>query len=354
MFDKEDLNYVISVLKGENVYECRDWYAVSGFLSCHKISGLFYNRALKGEVFLPDKIRKKLREDFFRQKMKVELLRKELVSVTDKLADVKYSVLKGSVLSNIYYPAENDNIYEDGERVSNDIDLLVRQEDIAVVSELLKEMEFEQGIYDFESKSIRKFSRTEIVKRRMNRGEIAPFVKLTENAEFPFVEIDINFSLGNVPGVGNELLTAIVESSEIRKGKIPLKAATDELFFLHLIMHQYKESELLFMAQRNKDFDLYKLADIYYLIQKNFINYNTLEGYVRRYGVEQETGTVLEQVGEVFEDEKITELSKKYSHSPVKIKDYENKKIYVRTASVSDCIREFSSARFLKEVKNDR
>ena len=56
MLDKEDLNYVISVLKGENVYECHDWYAVSGFLSCHKISGLFYNRALEGEVFLPDKI----------------------------------------------------------------------------------------------------------------------------------------------------------------------------------------------------------------------------------------------------------------------------------------------------------
>lgn len=42
---EQDLKYVVSVLKDEKTNGVPDWYAVLGFLSCHRIAGLFYKHA---------------------------------------------------------------------------------------------------------------------------------------------------------------------------------------------------------------------------------------------------------------------------------------------------------------------
>ena len=41
----QDLKYVVSVLKDKKTNGAPDWYAVLGFLSCHRIAGLFYKHA---------------------------------------------------------------------------------------------------------------------------------------------------------------------------------------------------------------------------------------------------------------------------------------------------------------------
>ena len=92
------------------------------------------------------------------------------------------------------------------------------------------------------------YSRLEILKRRMNRGETAPFLKTTGDSETPFIEIDINFSLGNIPGEKEGLLSEMITTGKVYRGKVCMRVADEELFFLHLIMHQYKESCLYFMV----------------------------------------------------------------------------------------------------------
>lgn len=149
--------------------------------------------------------------------------------------------LKGSVLSNAKF--DTKRIYTDGERVSNDIDILVAPTEITAVSDVLRDLNFIQGIYDRNKREIFEFSRMEIIKRRMTRGEVAPFVKITDNAEFPFVETDINFSLGNTPEDGQELLRAIIQTASYRKGEADIYSPNNEMFFVHLIMHQFKEAE---------------------------------------------------------------------------------------------------------------
>ena len=55
---EQDLKYVVSVLKDEKTNGVPDWYAVLGFLSCHRIAGLFYKHAQKCGLELPKKAEK--------------------------------------------------------------------------------------------------------------------------------------------------------------------------------------------------------------------------------------------------------------------------------------------------------
>ena len=347
---EKDLQFVISVLKSEVPSGEPDWYAVMGFLFCHRVAGLFYNRAGRLGLELPKKAEKILADVFLRQKRKVLFLREAIGAITDKLAETNtpYMLLKGSVLSHL--SDAQKRIYEDGERLSDDIDLLVRPTEIAAVSRILHSLGFEQGTYILESDAIRPFSRTEIVKRRINRGEVAPFVKRTGDGEFPFVEADINFSLGNTPSEGMELLDAMVSSATTVREKVTMRVAGPELFFLHLIMHQYKESCLLFMTKRNKDLDLYKLADIYYLLKTGVVDKQRLNEYIGTYRLAQPAGVVLGQVGEIFADAEIMALAKTFVCETPAVVDYDNKKTYVWRATLTERLCTLATESFLEEI----
>ena len=206
-------------------------------------------------------------------------------------------------------------------------------------------------LIDEETGEIKEFSRMEIVRRRMNRGEVAPFVKTTSNKEFPFIEIDINFSLGNTPSAGTALLNEMIEHTVERRGKVLMCVPDEELFFLHLIMHQYKESCLLFMVERNKDLDLYKLADIYYLYKADVLDMERLDRLVEKHALNQEIGTVLKQVGEAFGDKEMLETAKKFNAEEPLVIDYENKKQYCWRGNVMKRLCSMNEKQYLKEVK---
>ena len=123
-----------------------------------------------------------------------------------------------------------------------------------------------------------------------------------------------------------EFFKDMIEETVEQKGKILMRVPDSELFLLHLIMHQYKESCLLFMVERSKDLDLYKLADIYYLFKADIIDFVHLEELVEKHSLQQEIGTVLKQVGEVFMDEEIMCYANKFDSNVPIIIDYENKK----------------------------
>lgn len=351
---EKDFYYVISILKGEEPIEAPDWFSVLGFLSCNRIEGLFYNRAQKNNVNLPKKIEKILETAFEKQKRKVVFMRNELKAITEGLEEdcVQYMLLKGSVLSNL--SKEDAVIYEDGERISNDIDLLVKPDEIASVVKSLYKLGFVQGVYDQEEDKVKEFFRLEIVKRRMNRGEIAPFVKKTGNIEFPFIEIDINFSLGNTPSEGAVLINEMITSSKNYFGEVKMKVSSEELFFTHLIMHQYKELCLLFMVERNKDLDLYKLADIYYILKANVLNLESLHEIIEKYKLQQEFGVVLQQIGELFFDEEILDYSKRFISEIPMVVDFDTKKMYEWKATYLERMCSFDSKGFLFEVRYDK
>ena len=347
---RDNVSYIANVLKGIKPNVEPDWFEVVGFLCSHKIAGLFYNKAKIAGIELPKKIDFILRGMFEKQARSVACKRAYLNEISRELVhcDAKYVFLKGSVLANV--PFGRNHVYVDGERVSNDIDILVLPSNITAIGNALRNIGFVQGRYDSGKREIIGFSRAEIIKRRMTRGEVAPFVKLTGNAEFPFIEIDLNFSLGNTPEYGQDLLRAIIESANCDVGESCILKPSNEMFFIHLIMHQYKESCLYFMVQRSKELDMYKLADIYYLLKNNVIDLNILDGIIKQYGIADRAGAVLKQVGDVFDDDRIRQMAEEYGGEQPLVIDYENKKQYEWQADICERIRMFSAIDCLKEV----
>ena len=197
------------------------------------------------------------------------------------------------------------------------------------------------------------YSRLEILKRRMNRGETAPFLKTTGDSETPFIEIDINFSLGNIPGEKEGLLSEMITTGKVYRGKVCMRVADEELFFLHLIMHQYKESCLYFMVEKGKDLDLYKLTDIYYLWKAECFDKERLKRLSRKYGVVKEVGTILGQVGRIFSDEEISSAAEEYGDKRPEVVDYESKKRYRWTADEWTRLCRFDAKNLLCEIKEN-
>lgn len=125
------------------------------------------------------------------------------------------------------------------------------------------------------------------------------------------------------------------------------------MFFLHLVLHQYKESALYFTAARGKDLDLYKLADIYYLWRAEAFDKERLKALSVKYGLKREIGAVLSQVGKIFNDTEIVTASEEYGGLQPEVYDYERKKRYRWTAGVSERIRIFDGKAYLREKKEN-
>ena len=104
------------------------------------------------------------------------------------------------------------------------------------------------------------------------------------------------------------------------------------------------------MVERNKDLDLYKLADIYYLLKADVLDYERLEMLVKRHSLNQEVGTVLKQVGEIFADYEIADYAKKFESIEPIVIDYENKKKYKWTEIVAKRLCSLDSRKYLIEV----
>ena len=148
------------------------------------------------------------------------------------------------IIAWLYVKAKNKNTMNNRkehfmkmERVSNDIDILVSQADLNNIQILLNELGFKQGYYDLRQKKTVEFSRKEVLNRRMNRGETAPFIFETRNQIMPFIEIDINFSLGYTPQYGKEMLNDFLKNTFYYSGKVHggLSSLNIDDFFLQLI-----------------------------------------------------------------------------------------------------------------------
>ncbi|UJF31352.1 nucleotidyltransferase family protein [Paenibacillus hexagrammi] len=85
---------------------------------------------------------------------------------------IPHAFLKGSILAHSIYPA--------GCRISSDIDILLRAEDLTACGHVLKELGFIQGFYDENERIVVPATRREILNHRMNYGEVVPYRKAVQ------------------------------------------------------------------------------------------------------------------------------------------------------------------------------
>lgn len=195
-----------------------------------------------------------------------------------KNADFPYALLKGAYLIT--------NIYNLGDRVSNDVDILINEKNIGACKKLLQSNGFRQG--EVVNGEFKEASRMDIIMSKMNFGETIPFVKMSEEG---YINVDINFSLDYKPMEDDGIITKMLEN----RVEIPIENATlvtlePADFLIHLCLHLYKEATTWDWVERRKDLNLYKFNDIYNVLKKNVNDKlpDILVTKINNYGVKKE------------------------------------------------------------------
>ena len=246
----------LALLNGETP-DCSqiDWYEFSGFCDFHRIAGYLADKLPAG---VPPQVRRHFDLQRACQALRQQTLSDAAAEIEKALTEkgLSHAFLKGSALCGECYAA--------GERDSNDVDLLILPEDAGGAGKTLEALGYVQG--RVEAGEIVPFSRAEIVSRRMNRGETAPYVRRAETALAPFVEIDLNFSPDELPASDPRVVREFLSRSRPNARGLTVLSDVDSLIFL--CTHLYKEATVLSMVRRYKDLELYKYLDLSKLIPR--------------------------------------------------------------------------------------
>jgi len=191
----------------------------------------------------------------------------------------KYALLKGAYLTS--------QLYKEGHRTSNDIDILISADDISSLQDVLLKNGFVQGQYK-KGKGIIESSRMEVIQARMNFGETIPFLKMIGDNP---LEIDINFSVDFKPEGNKGIVKDLLDSTMgFKAGEYEPKTLNAADFLIHLCCHLYKEATTYHWVEDHRDLQLYKFSDINLYLHKfgNDNYFNKLLQRVKVFNVEKE------------------------------------------------------------------
>lgn len=355
---KKDLKFVIDILKNKTVKDnINDWYSLLGFIEINKLSGYIINRLKKKKFEIPKLIYSSLYNTYSLQKVRNNVLRKFINKISYELEvqHINHAFLKGSILSNCLFENDKTPIYKQGERTSNDIDILINPKELGKVEKILKKLHFKQGYYDYQKEKIVLFDRKEIICRRMNRNETAPWVLKTTNTIVPFIEIDINFSTSNLSN-DNTLTEKILSNTKCYKSidNNYIRTLEKYNFIIHLILHTYKELINKFQVDRHKDIQLYKFLDLYLLLSKN-IDLNELLKLVKEYKIEYETFIIFYKLYEIFDSKSFMNFCFNFDYEslPLIIQDFKTKQLYIFKDTINERLLNFDNTKSLIKYNDE-
>lgn len=181
----------------------------------------------------------------------------ELLSEVLSPCEGKYAMLKGALLC---------KLYPKGYRTSNDIDLLVSENDVTTVANRLLGAGFKQG--NIRNGDFVPATRKEIIESKMMRGETVPFVKQVDLPNMKYLEVDINFSVDYKNGDKDTVADMLSKAKRYTIDDISVVTLREEDFFIHLCGHLYKEATTLPWILMKRDMTLYKYLDINLLLHR--------------------------------------------------------------------------------------
>ncbi len=294
-----------------------NWIEVLGYLCYHRVAGLAYDivnsvnvRKLDFPVFFT------LYMIHQSQKIRTEVQKQYIKNISLQLnkSNIEHVFLKGSVLSSTIYPT--------GTRSSNDIDILVSRKSIQKVKKLLLELDFVQGIYDFEKNTIKEFDQQTIIDSINKRGEMAPFVKIVNKTAIKTVDVDVNFSMHWLSNDTDEAVSYFLKNRILIPfdTNFSVYSLKKEHLFTQLCSHIYKDSVILDIVKKRKVLDLYKFVDIYVFIIRYFkeIDIEKIFQDSIKYSFDRQVFFTLNYVAKIFPEildiENVKLLYQKYNY----------------------------------------
>ncbi|MCI8793035.1 MAG: nucleotidyltransferase family protein [Eubacterium sp.] len=257
--------YINELIMKENV----DWDRFLGLVINHRVNGVICKRC-KDIRGVPYVLRRALDYMLLSQRVRNHYHKNEIhkLFLVMEEKEINYAFLKGAVLNAIYY--------EDGERISNDTDILVDVKDLDKIIRLCTSIGYVQG--HIENDRLIKATKKDILFSRLNTYETVPFIKKIDNDYVNFHIFDINFRLGNDDM--EKMSPFMLQGTKIvSKENIVLRTMPVEKFLIYLCIHLFREAVMVYKIVQGTDLVLYKFMDIhhYILLNKNNISWNKMQ-----------------------------------------------------------------------------
>lgn len=228
-----------------------DWVEVGGILLNHRLGGYLYKYMSKEQIKnIPKEMKKNLQALIKGQETEQIRMYKYIKEIDNTLKDtsIRYAGLKGVVFCT--------DLYEPGVRRSNDVDLLVYEEDLDKLDEAFRKIGYIQSLLP--DGKVVEASRKEKVIQRMNYHDLVPYVKEEEDG---IILIDINFLFD-----GKENL---VDKKVYDRGLVmyngenySFKGLDLESNLAFLIVHFYREAVDEIWVKDKRNLVLYKIVDV--------------------------------------------------------------------------------------------
>lgn len=212
--------------------------------------------------------------------------------------NILYAVMKGAILSKTAY---NDPFC----RRSGDIDLLIDRKDIDVVKTLLLQLGYTQGRVT--ANGIQPFSRAELLFQTAMSHQIAPFVKATNSALCPYVNIDVNLDImWGESKHPSDMEFVLQKREDITVCDVPTKKLCKEMEFIALCLHHYKDMNSIYLLYE-RGLSLSHFCDIYFFLKNIHLNKQILSDYCCRLNIGGFVYYCLYYTNLLFSDEKLQE-----------------------------------------------
>ncbi|QHE59795.1 hypothetical protein FHE72_01125 [Rossellomorea vietnamensis] len=315
LLSKRDLDMVEEKELIKLLHMNLEWDKVLGIIEMHRVGGIgwlnlnkyFFNDN-KNRCKFP-RLYKFLKNSYSAQKLRAEehLKYTSLVCLALTENNISYVLLKGLSLSEYVY---NDL----GLRDFNDNDILVHPNDIEKAKNIIMNLGYEQGETKHYTKII-KSNRKEQLVRKLSSHEIIPLIRDVSGSEIFLTQhiIDLHFSVNLMTKErSNNITTEFLSSSRsitIKGNQIQILNKENLLIFL--TEHFYKEAISYRDVTMYKDLLLYKLCDIYYLINKNHIDWDYILEFANKNNFEKQLYFALVYVQEAFNTATLTTIINK-------------------------------------------
>lgn len=290
----EELNYLLR--------SHLDWPKVIGLLFMNRIVGPAWRNIKNYGDIKDDKNKftylfKILGQSYKMQKYIVREQQNYIGEICNALNNnkIQYVLLKGIILSNF--------AYEDiGERIFNDIDILINSDQISEAVKVLDEIGYIQGKYDHATKNIVPSNRRELVTMPLISHQIQPLIKKVDSEFLNYIKVDIQFSLDLMTNnKTDELVESFIKNRkkvELREGLLFRPEWEDMLIFC--CIHFYKEANYYEEIVFYRDLLLYKILDLYQIIYSQKINWNQFCIVVDKYNLKEQIYYALHFVNTIY------------------------------------------------------
>ena len=250
-FNDNEIDNIHDLVKSE-----MDWFEILQYSLSNKVLGLVYLNITKFKLikYMNLLVYQNMKFYYMGTKIRNESYLKEHKKLMDdyRKNNVECIPLKGAWLI--------ANMYKDyGIRSINDLDYLIRYQDIDQIDNLMKRNGFYTGKYDRDTKEIKINSRKKEIAWKLKMNNVPTYVKKAESLAVESYDIDFSFSLNL------DKRLEPVEEMILQSNNGYLKPAH---FFVHLCCHLHKEATGAIWILHESDLNLIKFCDVReYVIQ---------------------------------------------------------------------------------------